>query len=320
MGGTIVMIHGAWGGAWCWDSYRPFFEERGYHCLVPVLRYHDVAPQQQPNPSLGQTSIQDYASDLEQVIRSLPAPPILMGHSMGGLLAQILAARGLAKAAVLLAPAPPADIRAFHPSMLRGFGSTLMTWRFWRKPVRQTLAEAVYSELQGLPLEERAAVYARFVHESGRVLLEAGLPFLDQTGATRVDERQVTCPLLVVIGAEDRAVLPRVARRIASKYGATASFREFPGHAHMVITEPGWEEIASYIAGWLSDPASALRTARCGLQPRADRIGKPCACLAANSRGAAEGPPAESLPGRVCRWLGSESQIVGPPSQLPCQQ
>ena len=104
---TIVMIHGMWGTGWYWENFKRFFEGKGYHCVVPTLRFHDMDPKGLPDPRLGTTSLLDYAADLEKLIRELHATPILMGHSMGGLLAQILGSRGLAKALVLLTPASP---------------------------------------------------------------------------------------------------------------------------------------------------------------------------------------------------------------------
>ena len=81
---TIVMIHGMWGGGWCWDHYKPFLENKGYHCITPILRYHDRDPNDEPDPRLGTVSLTDYADDLEKQIRKLDVPVILMGHSMGG--------------------------------------------------------------------------------------------------------------------------------------------------------------------------------------------------------------------------------------------
>ena len=96
MAETIVMIHGMWGGPWCWESYEAYFEKEGYRCVTPTLRYHDIHPGNEPDSRLGRVSLIDYADDLEELIRGLDGPVILMGHSMGGLLTQILASRGLA--------------------------------------------------------------------------------------------------------------------------------------------------------------------------------------------------------------------------------
>src|SRR4030042_3485272 len=107
MRGTVVMSHGMWCGSWPWDRYAAFLEGRGWRCLRPALRYHDADPRDPPDPRLGRTSILDYAEDLESLVRGLDAPPVLLGHSMGGLLGLLAAARGLAQAAVLLTPASP---------------------------------------------------------------------------------------------------------------------------------------------------------------------------------------------------------------------
>ena len=248
---TIVMIHGMWGGSWYWENYKRFFEAKGYQCITPTLRFHDVAPEELPNPQLGTTSLLDYVEDLEKEIHQLDALPILMGHSMGGLLAQMLGSRGLAKALVLLTPASPRGINALTPSVIRSFWSGLTKWGFWRKPLRQTFNEAIYSMLQLLPVEEQKKIFDRFVCESGRAAFEIGFWFLDRKGASRVDEANVTCPILVVAGGRDRITPASVVRKVAAKYRAVSTYKEFPNHAHWVIGEPHWQEVAEHVSHWL---------------------------------------------------------------------
>ena len=155
MNETIVMIHGMCNAAWVWENYKKFFEQKGYRCVTPTLRFHDMDPYETPNPQLGTTSLLDYAEDLEKEIHKLDTMPILMGHSMGGLLAQILGSRGLAKALILLTPAPPHGILALKPSVIKSFWSALTTWGFWKKPMRQTFDQAVYSTMHLLTAEEQ---------------------------------------------------------------------------------------------------------------------------------------------------------------------
>ena len=209
-------------------------------------------PKAIPNPELGTTSLLDYAKDLEEEIRRLDSLPILMGHSMGGLLAQILGSRGLARALVLLTPASPGGINALTPSVVRSFWSILARYGFWKKPGRQTFNEAVYSMLQMLPLEEQRETYDRFVYESGRAASEIGYWFFDPKGASKVDEKKVSCPVLVIAGVRDKITPASVVRKVADKYGAVSTYKEFPNHAHWVIGEPGWQEIANYASEWLN--------------------------------------------------------------------
>jgi len=251
MAETIVMIHGMWGTGSYWENFKGFFEGKGYRCVVPTLRFHDMDPNGVPDPRLGTTSLLDYAEDLEKLIRELDGMPILMGHSMGGLLAQILGSRGLAKALILLTPASPRGIIALKASVIKSFWSGLTTWGFWRKPFRQTFDEAVYSMLNQMPSESWKSIYDKFVYESGRAAFEIGFWLFDSKGAARVDESGVTCPVLVIAGEKDRIVPVSVTRKVAEKYKAVSTYKEFSGHAHWVIGEPGWEQIAEYIEQWL---------------------------------------------------------------------
>jgi pimeloyl-ACP methyl ester carboxylesterase len=248
---TIFMIHGMWGGGWYWENYRQLFEAEGYRCVATTLPYHDMDPQGTPDPRLGTASLKDYAEALEREIGQLGGRPIVMGHSMGALLAQMLGARGLAKALVLLTPASPAGIMAITPSVLKSFWSVQTSWGFWRKPMRQTFAEASYSMLHLFADKERKELYDRFVYESGRAAFEIGYWPIDSKGASRVDASKVTCPVLVVAGALDRITPASVGRKVAKKYGAVCTYKEFENHAHWVVSQPGWQDVASYAGDWL---------------------------------------------------------------------
>jgi non-heme chloroperoxidase len=248
---SIVMIHGMWGGGWYWENFMKFFDEKGYRCFTPTLRYHDMDPEGTPDPGLGTTSILDYAQDLEEYIRALDEMPILMGHSMGSLLAQILGARGIASRLVLLTPASPSGINALKYSVIKSFWRILTTWGFWRMSHRPTFEEVIYSVLHRLPEQEQRAVYDRLVYESGRAAAEIGFWLLDPRGAAKVDESKVTCPVLVVSGAEDRITPASINRKVANKYKTVSTYKVFDNHAHWVVGEPGWEDIAAYILEWL---------------------------------------------------------------------
>jgi non-heme chloroperoxidase len=248
---TILMIHGMCLGGWCWDNYRGFFEAQGHRCITPTLRHHDVNPGGIVDPRLGITSLLDYARDLEAQIRKLDRAPILIGHSMGGLLAQILASRGLGRALILLTPAPPYGIVVLRPTVIRSYWSALTTWGFWKKSLRQTFDEAAYSIMHLLPPDERRAIYEKFVHESGRAGFEMGFWFLDRRKAAKVEASKINCPVLVIGASQDRIVRPAVARKVARKYRHASTYKEFSNHAHWLIGEPGWCEVADFIAGWL---------------------------------------------------------------------
>lgn len=251
MSGTILMIHGMWAGGWVWENYRAFFEQKEYLCVAPTLKYHDMDPDGAPNLRLGTTSLLDYVADLERLIKKLETPPILIGHSMGGLIAQILAGRGLAEAVVLLTPASPYGILALRPSVIRSFWSTLTTWKFWEKPIRPTYAEASFAMLSLMPHSRKRRIYSKMVYESGRAGSEIGFWYFDPQKATNVEAAAITCPMLIMAGAKDRLTPVSVIRKIAKKYKAIATYKEFKDHAHWIMDEPGWQAVAQEASLWL---------------------------------------------------------------------
>lgn len=254
MSKTILMIHGMWGGGWYWDKFQDYFKKRGYTCIAPYLRHHDIKPDDPPPHGLGKTSLLDYAEDLELEIKKLDEKPIIFGHSMGGLLAQILASRDLAKAAVLFTPAPPAGIVALTCSVLKSFREVLLRGGFWKKPHKISYEAAVYAMMEKLPEEERRYVFDRSVWESGRAATEIGFWFLGVRGA-QVDASKLTCPSLIISGSEDNITPAKVVKKVAEKYQPSSTYMEIGGGAHWLIREPGWEKVAAYVHTWLNENA-----------------------------------------------------------------
>jgi len=206
---------------------------------------------------LGNTSLRDYADALASEIEALDEKPVLLGHSMGGLLEQLLAARGLARAAVLLKPASPAGIIALAPSVIRGFWSIQTKWRLWRNPMRQTRAEAAWSMLNCMPPDRNAAIPDRLVHESGCAAFEIGYWPLGSRKSTREAATEVKCPLLVIAGSEDRLTPASLVRKVADRYHAVSAFREFPGDAQWIVADLCWELVAGEIGNWVQNQPAA---------------------------------------------------------------
>ena len=253
MSKTIVMIHGMWGSGDIWDGYKDYFEAQGYRVIAPTLRLHGEKYRAIAPPQLGTVSILDYAADLEKEIRALDEKPIIMGHSMGGLIAQILASRGLASQLDLLTSAPPAGILALRPSSTRTFLSVLSVWGFWKQPMRLSFSEAKYGILGLLTPEQQVAEYAKYSFESGQAAFEIAFWPLDANKATFVSSKAVTCPVLVISGGQDKIVPASVVKQVAKKYrkNTDVTYKEFKKFAHAIHQQKGWQEIAVYVLDWI---------------------------------------------------------------------
>ena len=255
MAKVAVFIHGMWAIPHVWRNWRPLLEARGWQTLAPALRHHEAPPLAPPS-DLGTTSLLDYADDLEAMIKGLPEKPIVIGHSMGGLLALMLCARGLARAGVLLTPAPPAGVFALRPSNLWAFARIEMNWGWWRKPHRATLDEALWHTFNTTDRREGAELHSTFVHDSGRALFEMGLSWLDGAKAATIDPRLVTVPLLFVAAEKDRLTPPSVVRRTRQRFDHVADLLEYSDQGHWVLGQPGWEQIAQDTIAWLDSKAA----------------------------------------------------------------
>lgn len=249
---AALMIHGAFCGGWAFDKFRTAFEEEGFCVLTPTLRHHDCG--RNPPVALGTTSLLDYVSDLEKEMRALGSAPVLIGHSMGGLLAQILAARNKVRALILLAPSAPWGMLPSTWFEAVSAGAMLLAGDFWSKPIQPSYDIAATNALDLLLPSERAEVFARFVPESGRAMFEILHWPLDMRRAAHVDERAVKCPVLCFSGAHDKVNPPATVRRIARRYRAV--YEELDGHSHWMLGESGWEKIAARAIKWLDETAN----------------------------------------------------------------
>lgn len=251
---TILMVHGAFGGGWAFDRFIPYFQGRGYRCLAPDLRHHEPKSNGAPALELARTSLVDYVRDLETLIASLEGEIILMGHSMGGLLCQILASRGHGEKLVLLAPSAPAGIiPSTSFEMLTAFG-IFAIGAGWGQMLYPDFKTTVDHALGHMPRAKQKEIFSRLRPESGSALFEIMCWMLDMQQASRVDPRKVTCPVLAVAGSQDAINAPDTVRQVAQRYGSRADYHCFEGVSHWLLDGPDWEDIAQHCADWLERP------------------------------------------------------------------
>lgn len=236
----ILLLHGVFGSPSLLQPWSTFFETRGFQVHTPALPGRDPSRDE----VLAVTGIQDcFAVALSAYDRITPAP-VVIGHSMGGLLAQKIAAARSPRAAVLLASIPPGtlwpQLRAL-PHLFPVLPAVLAGRPFL--PSERTLRQVPLSTLS---VHEQDRLVPRLVRDSGRVFREMSLG----ASSTRVDASEVTCPVLCVSAGQDRNVAPWIARRIAARYHAEHQLH--PGLPHWIIAESAVDEVAAPVLAWLT--------------------------------------------------------------------
>ncbi|HEV2012253.1 MAG TPA: alpha/beta hydrolase [Candidatus Limnocylindria bacterium] len=255
---SIVFIHGAWVTARCWDPFVGWFGAHGYTSIAPSWPYKDRAPAElraAPPAGLAGLGVTEIVEHYASVIQQLPESPILIGHSYGGLFVQLLLDRGIGRAGVAISPAPPRGVLALYPSSIRSNFGVLARWGGWRSIVPPSFGAFAYGFLNKMSAAEQRRIYdEQATPETGRIFYQAAFALLDRNRATAVNFRNATrAPLLMTAGSDDHNVVPAMVRDNYRKYRSPArtDFHEFAGRTHWIIAEPGWDEVATFVAHWL---------------------------------------------------------------------
>ena len=255
---AVVFVHGTGHAAWCWEKFAAYFSAAGYATYAISLRGHGGSAGAE---QLRSTPVSDYVADLQSVVEPLNTPPILIGHSLGGLVVMRYLQQFSAAAAVLLAPAPVTGM--LRANWQIGFRRPFALLRcllkrdfaaFYHSP-------ALTHELlfrSSTPREEVEAVHRRIGGESFRAATEMLFPLRGR--------RSLNCPVLVVSGTKDKVVPLRHAMKTADALGATMN--TVAGAAHELMLDRDCEMVAATIAEWLHanglEPASLPFRERCG--------------------------------------------------------
>ena len=238
----VLFVHGMWADGACWSRYRRVFEREGFETYAPTLLYHDTP---QDMEGLSRVGIMDYVELAVAVVRGLPEAPIVIGHSMGALVAQKLAEQDLVRGLALLASVAPAGIPCLTTTSLICISGNLLDI-LQAKPFIMPPWNARYGLTNTLSRREQDVVQQSLLYESGLALREIVL------GAIPVDEQRVRCPVMVGVGDQDRATPLAVGRRIARKYNA--ELHVYDGKCHFIA---GDRDILDDVLTWCQRLRSA---------------------------------------------------------------
>lgn len=266
---TVVLIHGLWLTPLAWEHWVSRYEERGFRVLTPGYPGVEggtsgVASLRADPACLVDVGVRDVIDHLTDVVSGLATQPILMGHSFGGALVQLLVDAGLGSAGVSIHGAGVKGVNATAHSQLGATLPVLSDPASRRKGVPLTPEEFHSVFTNTLSAHAARAVHDRYaVPVSGRILFEVGLANVTPHAATTYDfANDDRAPLLFVSGGSDRILPPPVQRenydRNASHSSAITAYRLYPDRDHFTCGEPGWEDVADFALGWALDPVAGV--------------------------------------------------------------
>ena len=254
----VVFVHGLWLHATSWDSWVDLFREAGYAPTAPGWPGDsDTVEETRRDPSqVADKGIDDVVDHYAQIIRGLDAPPIVIGHSFGGLIVQRLLGQDLAAAAVAIDPAPIQGVLVLPVSALRVASIALRKPANRHEAISLTADQFRYGFGNALPEQESNDLYERWnIPSPGKPLFEAALANFTPHSPAKVNTgNRDRGPLLITAGGQDHTVpvaISTATRRQYHKSPAVTDFRDFPDRGHSLTVDHGWREVAEYVLDWL---------------------------------------------------------------------
>jgi pimeloyl-ACP methyl ester carboxylesterase len=262
---TIVLIHGLWMTPRSWERWIDRYESSGYRVLAPAypgLEVEVEALRADPAP-IEALTVPGTVEHLEGIIRELETPPIIMGHSFGGVLTQILLDHGFGAAGVAIDSVPAEGVKVVPLSQIKATFPVLNNPANRHRAVPFTREQFHYAFTNTLSEEESAQVYERYHIPTPGSWVWGGILANLMPGHqdTWVNfENNDRAPLLFIAGGEDHIMPASVNKSNAKRYeksSALTEYKEFPGRSHFTVGQDGWEEVADHALTWAIEHATA---------------------------------------------------------------
>ena len=252
---SVLFITGAFVGNNCWDDWRTYFESKGYATAAPAWPHNDSTPEvlrnRQPDAGIASNRLAALTDFYTRQAEAFEETPILIGHSIGGLIVQLLLQRGIGSCGVAIHPVAPQGVFTFKFSFLKaGWGalgfftsvqkSYLISFRTWQ-----------YAFTNGMSEDLQKEAYYRYAIPESKLIVRDTI-----SAAARIDFKKTHAPLLITAGSEDHSIPASLNYSNYKKYrnnDSIIAYREFKGRNHFVLGQPTWKEDADFIIGWINE-------------------------------------------------------------------
>jgi pimeloyl-ACP methyl ester carboxylesterase len=237
----------------CWENWQTCFQDNGYTCLAPAWPGRDklieALRKAHPDPQLGKLTLTDVVDHIAGTIAQLPEKPILIGHSMGALVVQLLLQKDLAAAGVAIDSAPPAGVFTASGPFLKSNWPHINPFTSQDIPIQMTFERFQYTFVNGMPLADQQAAFDRYVVPESRRVPRQSL-------TAKIDFSKPHPPLLLIAGSNDHLIPAALNKTNYARYRQSPSqtdYKEFAGRAHFIIGQSGWQEVADFTLSWVNE-------------------------------------------------------------------
>lgn len=251
---NIVFVTGAFVNSSSWNAWRTYFESKGYKTVAPAWPFKNASTKElrkrQPHDTdLATLTLNEVIDHYIKTVKSFPEKPIVIGHSLGGLITQIIVNRDLAAAGAAIHPVPPLGVFPYEFSFLKAGWKALGLFTSLKKTYLMSFRDWQYAFVNGMALQDQLEAYEQYTIPESKTVARGGL-----SSAAKVDFKKPHPPLLITSGSEDTIIPVHLNMRNYKKYVQNESvldYKEFPGRNHYVLGQPTWKEDADYILEWL---------------------------------------------------------------------
>ena len=250
---TIVFVTGAFVHHSCWKDWQAYFEERGYRTFAPAWPHKDASAEtlrnSQPNAEIAGNRLAALTDYFAEFVGRLPEKPILIGHSIGGLIVQLLLQRGLGAAGVAIHSVPPQGIMTFKFSFLKAGWHALGFFTSVKKSYLLSFTTWKYAFTNGMDCEAQKAAYYQYAIPESKLIVRDTL-----SAAAKIHFKNPHAPLLLTSGSTDHTIpasLNYSNYRAYKNHGSVVEYKEFNGRNHFVLGQSSWREDADFIFNWL---------------------------------------------------------------------
>ena len=249
---SVVFIHGMYLTPAVWQPWESYFQNLGYTTYSPAWPLHGDSVQDQneahPKEVLAELSLPEVVEHYQEFIQTLDEPPILIGHSMGGLIVQQLLAKNIGAAGVAINSAPPSGVISMKWDFLKANWPHLSPFKSSSEPTQLTLEQFSFGFVNGEDKAVQKMAFETYVVPESRNIGKAAL-----SSDGDVDYEVERVPLLILSGGKDNTIPASLNYSNFEEYEdslAITDYKEFPDRNHWTILQPGWESVAGYAHRW----------------------------------------------------------------------